>query len=462
MRVRGEKKVPRAAKKTHRAPAKKAGVTKTAARVLTKKKVHVVTMGCAKNAVDSEKLMAQLRLSDIELSPTLEGADIAVINTCGFIGPAKEESIDAIMESVRRKGKGKLEQVYAMGCLTERYRTVLAEEIPEVDAYFGSDELGAVVRTLGAQYRSELLGERVLTTPSHTAYLKISEGCDNPCSFCAIPLMRGGHVSRPMEKIVAEAALLASRGVRELVVIAQDTTYYGLDLYGERRLASLLRQVADVPGIAWVRLMYAYPAGFPRDVLDVIAGHPRICTYMDMPVQHVSDAVLKSMRRGISRRAMLELIEAAYARVPGIALRTTLIVGYPGEGDAEFQELLAFVKAAEFARLGVFEYSPEEGTTAHPLGDPVPAAEKTRRLGAIMEAQKVISEKRNESFIGKRLRVLVDRIEGGQAVGRTEYDAPEIDNEVYLAADAPLAPGEFHEALITDATEYDLHGRVES
>lgn len=427
----------------------------------TKKRVHVVTMGCAKNAVDSEKLMAQLQLSDIELSPTIEGADIAVINTCGFIGPAKEESIDAIMESVKRKGKGKLERVYAMGCLTERYRTVLAEEIPEVDGYFGSDQLGAVLRALGARYRKELLGERVLTTPSHSAYLKISEGCDNPCSFCAIPLMRGGHISRPVEELVAEAELLASRGVRELVVIGQDTTYYGLDRYGERRLAALLEKIAGVRGIEWVRLMYAYPAAFPREVLEVIAGHPNICKYMDMPVQHVSDAVLKSMRRGISRRAMLELIEAIYARVPGIALRTTLIVGYPGEGESEFQELLAFVRAAGFARLGVFSYSLEEGTSAHPLGDPVPAEEKERRRAAVMEAQKILSEERNEALIGSRLRVLVDRIEAGQAVGRTEHDAPEIDNEVFLTGDGPVAPGEFREALITDATEYDLYGRVE-
>jgi ribosomal protein S12 methylthiotransferase len=426
-----------------------------------KKKVHVVTMGCAKNVVDSEKLMAQLQLSEVELSATLEDADIAVINTCGFIEAAKEESIDAIMESVQRKGKGKLERVYAMGCLTERYRTALAAEIPEVDGFFGSHEPASVLRALGAEYRRELLGERVLTTPSHSAYLKISEGCDNPCSFCAIPLMRGGHVSRPMEEIVAEAAMLAARGVRELVVIGQDTTFYGLDRYKERKLATLLRNIADVQGIEWVRLMYAYPAGFPREVLEVIAGHPHICNYMDMPVQHVSDPVLKSMRRGISRRAMLELIETIHARVPGIALRTTLIVGYPGEGASEFQELLSFVRVAGFARLGVFTYSPEEGTTAHPLGDPVPAAEKERRKTAIMEAQQALSEERNEGLIGRRLKVLVDRIEGGQAVGRTEHDAPEIDNEVFLAGEFPVAPGEFHDVLITDATEYDLYGRVE-
>ena len=425
-----------------------------------KQKVHVITMGCAKNTVDSEKLMAQLGHSNIELTADPGAADVAVINTCGFIDAARQESVDAIIESVRRKSDGSLRKVYAMGCLTERYGEALRKEIPEVDGFFGSDQLPAVLRELGAEYRKELLGERMLTTPSHVAYLKISEGCDNPCAFCAIPLMRGKHVSRPVEEVVGEAELLAEKGVRELVVIGQDTTLYGVDIHGSRSLAGLLERIAGVPGIEWVRLMYAFPAKFPMDVLDVIAENPKLCKYLDMPVQHVSDTVLKSMRRGISRRALLNLIEKIQVRIPGIALRTTLIVGYPGETEREFSELLSFVRAARFARLGVFTYSREEGTSAWPLGDPVPAVEKERRRAAIMEAQRAISEERNEGLIGSRIRVLIDRVEDGQFIGRTEHDAPEIDNEVYVTSDEDLAPGMFVNAGITDATEYDLYGRT--
>ena len=424
----------------------------------TKQKVHVITMGCVKNTVDSEKLMAQLRLSNFEIVPSIEGADVAVINTCGFIDAAKEESIDMIIEQVKRKGSGSLRKVYAMGCLTERYRQELTVEIPELDGIFGSNQIPDVVRSLGAEYRSELLGERMLSTPSHFAYLKISEGCDNPCSFCEIPLMRGRHVSRPVEEIISEAESLAAKGVKELIVIGQDTTAYGLDLYGKRRIATLLPMVADIPGIAWVRLMYAYPAQFPPDLLEVIAGHPRVCRYLDLPVQHAADNMLKSMRRGITRKSLLDLI--GRIRDAGVALRTTLIVGYPGESAEDFGLLESFVRETGFARLGVFTYSMEEGTTAYPLGDPVPPEEKERRKGVIMEIQKGISVERNEALVGSRLRVLIDRAEDGLYVGRTEQDAPEIDNEVFVSAPGPLTPGTFSDVEIPDAPEYDLYGRV--
>jgi ribosomal protein S12 methylthiotransferase len=363
-----------------------------------------------------------------------------------------------IIEQVKRKGNGSLRKVYAMGCLTERYRQELTGEIPELDGIFGSNQIPDVVRSLGAEYKSELLGERMLSTPSHFAYLKISEGCDNPCSFCAIPLMRGRHISRSVEEIIGEAESLAAKGVKELIVIGQDTTAYGLDRYGKRRIAALLPMIADIPGIAWVRLMYAYPAHFPPDLLDVLAGHPRICRYLDLPVQHAADDVLKSMRRGITRKSLLDLI--GRIRNAGVALRTTLIVGYPGESAEDFALLESFVRETGFARLGVFTYSREEGTTAYPLGDPVPGEEKERRKGVIMEIQKGISGDRNEALVGSRVRVLIDRAEDGLYVGRTEQDAPEIDNEVFVSAPGPLVPGTFSDVEIHDATEYDLYGRL--
>ncbi len=420
--------------------------------------VHVITMGCAKNTVDSERLLAQLRLNSVAIAPSLDDAEIAVINTCGFIDAAKQESIDAIIQQVRRKGTGKLKKVYAMGCLSQRYKVDLSKEIPEVDRFFGSNDLVDILRELGGDLRRDLLGERELSTPSHFAYLKISEGCDNPCSFCAIPLMRGGHVSMPIEDILAEATMLASKGVRELVVIAQDTTYYGLDLYGKRRLPELLDRLSGIRGIEWVRLMYAYPAKFPEDVLEVMARNPRVCRYLDIPVQHASDVVLRSMRRGISRRALRELLDTIRARVPGVALRTTLIVGYPGEGEREFEELLGFVREQRFDRLGVFTYSHEEGTFAHPLGDPVPAGEKQRRMNQVMEVQREISEEKNAALVGSTLQVLIEREEDGRFVGRTERDAPEIDNEVYVSSEGSLRAGEFCTVRIDDATEYDLYG----
>jgi len=423
-------------------------------------RVHVITMGCAKNLVDSEKLMAQLRLGNVEITPTLEEAEVAVVNTCGFIAAAREESIDMIIDTVRRKAGGGLRRVYAMGCLTERYREEIIGEIPELDGVFGSNDLPGVLQALGADYRTELLGERLLTTPSHTAYLKVSEGCDHPCSFCAIPLMRGGHRSRPAAEILDEAARLAGRGVRELVVIGQDTTAYGLDLEGRRTIAPLLRRLGDLPGIEWVRLMYAYPAQFPEDVADALAEHPHLCRYLDLPVQHASDTVLRSMRRGITRRATLELLDALRRRVPGIALRTTLIVGYPAETERAFEELLDFVRDVRFDRLGVFTYSQEEGTAAHPLGDPVPAAEKLERQRRVLELQGRISLERNEALVGTTVRVLVDRREDGAWMGRTERDAPEIDHEVVLHAGRPLQAGEFCGARVVDALEHELVATV--
>ena len=417
-------------------------------------------MGCAKNVVDSEKLVAQLRLNSIDVVPAVEDADIAIVNTCGFIQAAKEESLDAIFEQVKRKAKGKLKRVYAMGCLTERYRSDLQREIPEVDRLFGSNEAAAILQELGGRLRTELLGERVLSTPSHTAFLKISEGCDNPCSFCAIPLMRGGHASRPMESILDEAAALAAGGVRELVVIGQDTTYYGLDRTGTRTLATLLGRLAEIPGISWVRLMYAFPAKFPLDVLDVIKDHPRICKYIDMPIQHSADVVLKSMRRGISGRAVRELMETIRTRIPGITIRTTLIVGYPNEGVKEFEDLLRFVEETRFERLGVFPYSEEEGTTAAPLGDPIESSEKARRRDAVMELQQEISDERNAGLVGSTQTVLIDRHEGGYAVGRTEADAPEVDNEVIVHGDRLPAVGTFSRIDIVEAYEYDLVGHL--
>ncbi len=424
-----------------------------------KHRVHVITMGCAKNVVDSERLMAQLQLSNVEVTPSIELADVAVINTCGFIDAAKQESIDMIIETAKRKGGGRLKKVYAMGCLSERYREELVKEIPEVDRFFGSNEMHNVVTELGAEYKYELLGERALTTPQHYAYLKISEGCDNPCSFCAIPIMRGEHVSRPEEEIVAEVKLLAAKGVQEVVVIGQDTTYYGLDIDGKRRLPHLLEQIADVQGIRWVRLMYAYPAKFPREVLQVIAQHPNICKYIDMPVQHVADEVLRSMQRGISQRALRELIDSIRTNIPGVALRTTLIVGYPSETERAFTDLTRFIEEVQFDRLGVFTYSLEDGTSAYPLGDPIPKKEKERRKDFVMELQKEISQASNDRLVGTRQKVIIDRVEDTTYVGRTERDAPEIDNEVFIESGDHLKVGTFCDVEIVDAYEYDLVAR---
>ncbi len=422
--------------------------------------IHVVTMGCSKNLVDSEFLLGQLKRGDVHLTNDIDAADTVVINTCGFIEAAKQESVDAILEAVERKKNGSLKKIVVMGCLSDRYKHELKNEIPEVDLYFGANNIQEVVEGLGVDYRKELLGERVISTPRHYAFLKISEGCDHPCSFCAIPIMRGKHGSKSIDDLVHETRFLAASGVKELNVIAQDSTSYGLDLYGERRLDGLLAELAGVDGIEWIRLMYAYPAQFPARVLDAYRSHPEIVRYLDMPVQHISDNVLKSMRRGITGRATRQLIENIREKVPGMALRTTLIVGYPNETERDFDLLCDFVKQTKFHRLGVFTYSHEEGTTACDLGDPIPQAVKEERKSIVMEIQKQISEERNESLVGSTRRVLVDRTEDGLFVGRTEWDAPEIDQEVFVSPHNDVRVGEFYNVRITGSTEYDLSGML--
>jgi ribosomal protein S12 methylthiotransferase len=425
------------------------------------KKIHIITLGCAKNTVDSEALHSQLRGNDFELTSDIDDASVAIINTCGFIEEAKKQSIETILEAVKRKNQGKLEHVYVMGCLSERYHADLQREIPEVSSFFGSNEQPKIITALGGNYKHALLGERALSTPLHYAYLKISEGCDNPCSFCAIPIMRGGHRSKPIEHIMDEVMKLVAKGVKELIIIGQDTTYYGLDLYGKRKLASLLRSLATVKELEWIRLMYAYPAKFPLDVLEVFAESPKICPYIDMPIQHASDEVLKSMRRGITRRAMTDLVGKIRSAVPGIALRTTLITGYPNETESDVSELIEFMKEVKFDRLGVFTYSQEEDTVAYAFGDPIPQEEKENRRARIMETQREISIRRNEEKIGSVVRAVVEREEDGTYVGRTVWDAPEIDNEIFISApERHLSIGTFVDVQVTDAEEYDLYGEA--
>ena len=422
------------------------------------KNVHVLTLGCSKNVVDSETLMGLLRRNNITLVDEASGADAVIINTCGFIDMAKEESVNTILDAVEMKKEGRIGSLYVAGCLSERYRSDLERDIPEVDAYFGVTDFTNILRTINPNHKYDLISERYIPTGSKSAYLKISEGCDNPCSFCAIPLMRGGHVSRSLDDILIEAQHLASEGVRELVVVGQDTTYWGKDLFGERRLAQLLTKLGEVRGIEWIRLMYAYPSRFPHDILPVIRDTPTICNYMDMPIQHVSDPVLKSMRRGLSRRTMMNLIERIKKEVPGIALRTTLIVGYPNEGEKEFEELLEFVRFAEFERLGVFPYSQEERTVAHDMGDPIPAEVKSERIALIMEAQREIAARKNEDLVGTTQKLFVEKMVEDEYVCRSERDAPEVDGEVYLTSSTLLQPGEFVEGEITGALDYDLFG----
>ncbi len=423
-------------------------------------KINIVTLGCPKNIVDSEYLLGQLRHSNIQIVTNVDDADTVIINTCGFIKDAKKESIDVIMEAVGKKNRSKLKKIVVMGCLSERFKKELTAEIPEVDSFFGTNQLTDVLKYFNVDYKSELLGERFLTTPSHFAYLKISEGCDNPCSFCAIPLMRGHHRSKPIEEIFHEAQLLAEKGVKELVIIAQDTTYYGLDLYGERQLAKLLGELNGIDGIEWIRLMYTYPAKFPLDVIEAFQKFPKLCRYIDIPIQHYSDNVLKSMRRGITQRSTRDLLMRLKSEISDIALRTTLIVGYPNETEEDFKLLCDFVKEARFHRLGVFMYSEEEGTAVFDLGDLVPEEKKQERQAAIMEIQKGISENHNESLIGKKIKVLVDSRDGDFFIGRTEWDAPEIDQEVFVSSDQPLKAGTFHTVTVTDVVEYDLFASV--
>lgn len=434
-------------------------------KTLKKNKVNVVTLGCAKNIFDSEVMMAQLKANDYDVHHESEDQDssIVIINTCGFIDNAKEESINTILAWAKEKEKGNVDKVLVTGCLGERYRDVLENDIPEVDGIFGTRELPRLLKTLKADYKHELVGERLLTTPSHYAYFKIAEGCDRPCSFCAIPLMRGKHLSTPMEDLVAQAKGLAKNGVKELILIAQDLTFYGLDLYKDRKLADLLRNLSDVEGIDWIRLQYAYPSGFPMDVLDVMNERSNICKYLDMPLQHGTTKMLQAMRRGITRERTDALLQDIRAKVPDIALRTTLITGFPGETKQDFEELSQWVEQTKFDRLGVFTYSHEENTHAFTMKDDVPARTKKQRANAIMEIQSEISLKKNEEKVGRDMKVLIDRKEGEYFIGRTEYDSPEVDNEVIIhAPDQYLRIGDFVNTTITDAEQYDLFAEVKN
>lgn len=433
------------------------------ARTLKQDKVNVVTLGCSKNLVDSENIITQLRGNDYEVvhDSNDEDANIIIVNTCGFIDLAKEESVNTILEYAEVKKEGGIDKLYVTGCLSQRYKDDLEAEIPEVDAYFGTLELPALLGKLNADYKHELIGERMATTPPHYAYLKISEGCNRTCSFCAIPLMRGKHISRSVEDLVAEAKNLARLGVKELMLIAQELTYYGLDLYKKRALPELLHALADVEGIEWIRLHYAYPSKFPVEIFDAMAERKEICNYLDMPLQHASDPVLTKMRRQITQADTLELIAKARERVPGLVLRTTMLVGFPGETEADFEELCDFVRRVRFDRLGVFQYSHEEDTIAHDLADDVPPEVKADRANRLMEIQQDISLAKNEAMVGRTVRVLFDRKEGGYFVGRTEGDSPEVDNEVLVPADSQYVRiGDFANIKITSAMDYDLYGEV--
>ncbi|PMD95721.1 30S ribosomal protein S12 methylthiotransferase RimO [Siphonobacter sp. BAB-5405] len=431
-------------------------------KTLRKNKVNIVTLGCSKNLVDSENLFTQLKGNGYAVAHESERDDsqIVVINTCGFIDNAKQESIDTILRYVDAKAEGMVEKVYVTGCLSQRYKDELEVEIPEVDAWFGSNEMPRLLKTLKADYKHELVGERLLTTPAHYAYLKIAEGCDRPCSFCAIPLMRGNHVSRTIEDLETEVKSLARRGTKELILLAQDLTYYGLDIYKKRNLAELIDRLSDVEGIDWIRLQYAYPSGFPMDVLDVMNAKPNICKYLDMPLQTGSTELLKLMRRGITREKTEELIHTIRDKVPGIALRTTLIVGHPGETEELFEETYRFVENTRFDRLGVFQYSHEDQTHSATMEDSVPAEEKQQRADDIMELQQGISLELNQSKIGQIYKVLFDRKEGGYFIGRTEFDSPEVDNEVLVAANQYVRQGDFAQVRITSAEEFDLYGEL--
>lgn len=428
-----------------------------------KNNINIITLGCSKNLVDSEVLYTQLKGNDLSVTHQQEKdkSNIIVINTCGFIDRAKEESINTILEYAERKESGKIDKLYVTGCLSHRYAEELNSEIPNIDGWFGTMDMPALVNRLGADYKKELLGERLITTDAHYAFLKIAEGCDRPCSFCAIPLMRGGHVSRSIEYLVSEATFLVNRGVKELILIAQDLTYYGLDLYGKRRLSDLLNALADISGLEWIRLQYAYPSGFPMDILDTINERSNICNYLDMPVQHISDAMLKSMRRGITKEKTIRLIEDIREKVPGIALRTTLITGYPGETESNYEELVQFVADTKFDRLGVFTYSHEEKTHAYNLTDNVPEEIKEERKEYLMEIQQGISREINDQKIGMEMKVLFDRKEGDYWIGRTEHDSPEVDNEVLVKTELKEnLTGQFKFVKITAAEDYDLFGSL--
>ncbi|MBY5959841.1 30S ribosomal protein S12 methylthiotransferase RimO [Membranicola marinus] len=423
-------------------------------------KVKVITLGCSKNLVDSENIMTQLQANEIEaVHEGTDDCDVAIINTCGFIDLAKEESVNTILDYVDRKQKGQVEKVYVTGCLSQRYKEDLKREIPDVDAWFGTMELPALLQKFETDYRHDLIGDRFLTTVDHYAYLKISEGCNRTCAFCAIPLMRGKHVSQPIERLVDQARHFARRGVRELVLIAQELTYYGLDIYKKRALPELLTALSEVEGIDWIRLHYAYPTKFPLEILDVMREQPKVCNYLDIPLQHAANAVLKRMRRQITREETEALLQTIRSAVPGIAVRTTMLVGFPGETESDFEELVDFVKEQEFDRLGVFAYSHEEDTAAHDFEDDVPEEVKTDRVNRLMEIQRNISLKKNHQRIGARMRVLVDRKEGEYFYGRSEFDSPEVDNEILIPAESFVRIGDFVDVKIYDALEYDLFGK---
>lgn len=428
-------------------------------KTLKKNKINVVTLGCSKNVYDSEVLMGQLRASNKEVVHEEEG-NIVVINTCGFIANAKEESVNTILEYVQKKEDGIVDKVFVTGCLSERYKPDLQKEIPSVDQYFGTTELPGLLKALGADYRHELIGERLTTTPKNYAYLKIAEGCDRPCSFCAIPIMRGKHKSTPIEDLVTEAEKLAANGVKELILIAQDLTYYGLDIYKKRNLAELLLKLVEVEGIEWIRLHYAFPTGFPMDVLDVMRNQPKVCNYIDIPLQHIADPILKSMRRGTTKAKTTKLLKEFRAAVPDMTIRTTLIVGYPGETEEDFQTLKSWVEEMRFERLGCFTYSHEENTHAYTLEDDVPEDVKMDRANQIMEIQSQISWELNQQKIGKEFKVVIDRKEGGYFVGRTEFDSPDVDNEVLINDEGHLRTGDFFNVKVTAAEDFDLYAEV--
>lgn len=432
------------------------------ARSRKKNKINVITLGCSKNMYDSEVLMGQLKANKLDVKhETTELANIVVVNTCGFIDNAKEESVNTILEQIQRKENGEIEKLFVTGCLSERYKPDLEKEMPNVDEFFGTRDLPRLLKSLGADYKQELVGERLITTPSHYSYLKISEGCDRKCSFCAIPLMRGGHKSTSIENLVIEASKLAAKGVKELILIAQDLTYYGLDLYKERKLAELMTKLSEVEGIEWIRIHYAFPTAFPEDVLEVIKNNPKVCTYMDIPLQHISDNLLKSMRRGTTMEKTKNLLKKFRKDIPGISIRTSLIVGYPGETEKEFQELLDFVQESKFDRLGVFTYSHEENTHAHKLEDDVSEEVKHQRAEEVMDLQSSISYEMNQQRIGETYKVLFDRKEGDYFIGRTEFDSPDVDNEVIVfAKDFYVRIGDFADVKITKADHYDLYGEV--
>ncbi len=423
-------------------------------------KVNIITLGCSKNMVDSEVMSGQLAANDFDVVHENAKLDhnIVIVNTCGFIDKAKEESVNTILDQVELKRKGKLDKVYVTGCLSERYKNNLEDEIPEVDAFFGTMELPRLLSTLNADYKAELVGERLLSTPAHYAYMKISEGCNRTCSFCAIPLMRGEHRSKPMEELIKEAERLVSMGVKEIMLIAQELTYYGLDLYKKRMLPDLLRALAKVEGLVWIRLHYAYPSKFPLDIIDVMKEEPKICNYLDMPLQHASDKMLKAMKRQITQQEMKDLIGEIRTRIPGICLRTTLIAGFPGETKEDVEELKQFLEEMQFDRVGVFTYSHEEDTSAYALKDELSQEEKEARAQEIIAFQQDISFEKNQQKIGQQLRVLIDKKEAGRYIGRTEFDSVEVDNEVIVHSKKSLQPGDFVMVNITKAYDYDLEG----